>query len=389
MKQLKCLIFVLLLVCIAGCQIQDKGLYGSLSTVTSISEEEEPVSSSSSISDDTPVISGQDFIKVDKFEINSLKYFSSNPSIFESKLLYSDAEMFQQEKEQNISEFDLLTGNEKQLALYSKDARWDGENYYWIHPGKEDNTYGDGIWQGDGSDEGVPLYTVKENRRILPRLAFNNDFLVWQEEVWSSGELAYWEIYAMECKTQEVFFVAERNWCSTPFDILVINNGFLTYCDSIVSTEYLIHVIDLSKRDEIFIHKITSPVNDVAFDGDWLVWTDTFRASWIPSFHAYCYSTGEEKKITITTNGKQEDGAGINVIQGRYVIYNYWLKVRIYDLKENQLIYRSEADPLLGDAELSYYFNLDEKSDKAIFIKHGPEEMEKGEIVLFDFSVQK
>lgn len=385
MKQLKYLVFVLLLVCVAGCQIQDKGLSSSLSSVTSISEEEEPGSSSSIVSDDTPVILGQDFMKVEKLSITSLKYFSSNPSVLGTKLLCSDAELFQQEKKQNILEYDLLTGAEKQLAIYSRDARWDGDNYYWIHPGKEDSTYGDSIWWGDGTDEGKPLYIVKENRRLLPRLAFGNGFLVWQEEVWLSGELAYWEIYAMDCKSQDVFFVAERNWCSTPFDILIINNSFLAYCDSIVSTEYLIHVIDLSKREEVFMHEINSPVNDVAFDGDWLVWTDTFRASWIPTFHAYCYSTGEEKKETIITNGKREDGAGINIIQGRYVIYNYWLQVRVYDLKENRLIYRSEDDPLLGDAELSYYFNLDEKNKKAVFIKYGPEEMDKAELVLFNF----
>ena len=245
--------------------------------------------------------------------------------------------------ESNTAVLDLRDNRLSHLPFKTEEFRMDDQSYYWFSYDRV--LMREVICRTDRKTlETDVIYSPVANRIMNNyRLSYGDRYLAWSEfTLDGKGNIDQYYIMVYDIVKNEAFLVDEVKFLFGFAPLLVINQGFLAYSD-MDQDGYIINGYDLTSRKKVMVEKCDLMPKGFAFDGVYLVWID-----------------GDGKRtLTLSSPGtsferKLGDNCDVaDVFQGEYIIYSQDMKLYVYSISKEKIIYESQDD--MRDPTVSWF----------------------------------
>lgn len=281
----------------------------------------------------------------------------------------------------NTIEFDLTTGEWRELGFWSVAAQWDGaETYYWAGMtgpvecsamGSQTGMAGgpilyewkewrqEGIWRGNDRGEGELIYLFPDNkRREIQSLDLLGNLLCWREWIRDeSGGLDWEEFCLLDLESLELRRLDKNAQFWVDGDVLLSLDRY-----NILQAE------DLA-TGKVFFNRWVDRCTRAFYRDGKVIWNEGAAG-----FHVYDCQTEKTRDLTDPGAREEESARELGLIRGRYLVYRvvepqeegpYLLPkpdlhrgLRVFDLETGEVVYRSLEDSRVEKRENWYYSQM-------------------------------
>lgn len=300
-------------------------------------------------------ISNNHTIGVKYIDCPSANVLCNSPKIFNRDLLYlcNQYDYLNQNKDKsgNVTLLSMNSNTEKDINIFAQSIAYSNNSLYYCHS-RDINKY------NLETKEDSHLLSRNQEGQVSGDVCIYNDILVWWEGTSNEdGAINSIQYYSYDLKNNNKKLLCESNYIFSPFEIMKIRNGYLSYAKKNGNT-YDIYAVNIENGSEKILQNGVDrePVR-IIYDGNLLMWSSD--DSWI-------YLSRNKKIVKI-----DQCDCDIDIFNGRYLIYTSNNSIKVYDIFEGSITFEYIIDEDINDdnsISLCRWFDTNQQDGSTAFI---------------------